>query len=1391
MTLSSFRVNFNDITFVQGSFHQGDKRFQNTAGMQCTCCSLFSIVFSTSVKSPGHWKADDLDYIIENGDLVYKSLNTESYLMLTELPNNLCLLGSTLTVNYLENRFGFISSTSKTYRFLFKWIMTKSNGLLFMMKGLCISIIWNKKNYFLFDSHSRNSLGQTSPDGSSILLKFSSRKQLEYHIINNYLSEGDVNIQYEVQYIQIVKSNDGIDIKNVYRTLCEKRMHQTSQVRKENFKKIQNETEFQKEKTASSSRVDFYNSSVQGSFHQGDKRFQNTAGKQCTCCSLFSIVFSTLVKSPGHWKAEDLDYIIENGDLVYKSLNTESYLMLTELPTNLCLFESTLTVNYIENRFGFISATSKMYGFLFEKTMTESNGLLFMIKGLCISIIWNRNYFLFDSHSRNSLGQTSPDGSSILLKFSSRKQLESHIINNYLSESDVNIQYEVQYIQIVKSNDDIDIKNLYRILSERKRQTFRVRREKSRIHNASNIQKEKCILPNVSDIHKELKRKSMSTPVGRIKNKRKKPMVVNAEDSKDRVLSFKSAVQEGPCYICVVCNRSLYKRTTKIFCSENYDSSFYNLSTDISSFDDCKYICRTCHSHISKNQIPCQAVWNKLALDDLPDEMQRLNRLEKVLISKRILFKKISILPKGQQPKIKGAICNIPIDVESVSNCLPRATNNNGILFVKLKRKIEFRGHVYFESVRPNCIQEALEYLRQFNPFYSTILINMDNINSELLSLTDANAAVEKNEFSVTLENDEDAGILEVENPSDIEHTNSSEFCIIPNIYNESQNILSIAPGENKVPESFFKEDFCEEQAFPFLLPKGKFGYKVTRSVLLSPVKYFNQRLLNYTQRFASNGDYIFFAHYVMQQINLFNQINVATNKVKGTITAGQLKKNFKSTVRSFISEDKGYMFMKSVKGTPAYWKQFLYDVLAMVRQLGLPTLFFTLSCADLRWKELVLIIAKLNKLNIDECELNYFERCKILNQNPVLTARHFQFRVETFFKEIILHKKGPLGTVDSYVIKVEFQFRGSPHIHSFLWIRDAVQLTKETKDDYIKFVDSIVRADLPDEEGEPELHDLVKKFQIHCHSQSCRKYKNIPCRFHYGRFFTDRTICGEPLGDDISETEKLKILNKRSKLLKKVKAYIDEYLDPHKVTFSPDITIAEILTHLESTEEEYYSSLSIASAEDFEIHLRRPVNSCFVNNYLPIGLQAWEANMDIQPVFNYYKAVSYMCSYFSKCETESSIAMRKVSQESENLGYEDRMRKLAIAFLSHRQCSLQEAVFQVMPELWLRKTYPAVTFANSNFPEKRFRICKSEKEFLELSEDSTDVFKRNNLDRYIDRPNETFKKGKYKILNTMCYAEFLSYYVLDVNPQYTENDSQPEILNLFVSPVEGRDSEC
>ena len=69
---------------------------------------------------------------------------------------------------------------------------------------------------------------------------------------------------------------------------------------------------------------------------------------------------------------------------------------------------------------------------------------------------------------------------------------------------------------------------------------------------------------------------------------------------------------------------------------------------------------------------------------------------------------------------------------------------------------------------------------------------------------------------------------------------------------------MIIAPGQENKPVSILSDEFCEEQALPHVLPKGKFGYKALQHIPISPARYFNQWLLNFNQYFASDADYIF-----------------------------------------------------------------------------------------------------------------------------------------------------------------------------------------------------------------------------------------------------------------------------------------------------------------------------------------------------------------------------------------------------------------------------------------------------------------------------------------------------------------------------------------------------
>ena len=150
---------------------------------------------------------------------------------------------------------------------------------------------------------------------------------------------------------------------------------------------------------------------------------------------------------------------------------------------------------------------------------------------------------------------------------------------------------------------------------------------------------------------------------------------------------------------------------------------------------------------------------------------------------------------------------------------------------------------------------------------------------------------------------------------------------------------------------------------------------------------------------------------------------------------------------------------------------------------------------------------------------------------------------------------------------------------------------------------------------------------------------------------------------------------------------------------------------------------------------MKRQPNSCFVNNYFDVGLKAWQTNMDIQLVFNEYKAVTYMCQYFSKTEDQCSQAMKQAAKETfeNNMHHHDTMKTIAKAYLSSRECSVQEAVYHILPELKLRRIFPAVCFVITNLPEERIKVLVSEKELSELPDDSSNIFKKSNIDRYIE----------------------------------------------------------
>ena len=127
---------------VQGSFHQGNSMFGDSAGKQCACCSLLAISF-TVIRTPGYWNKDDLDFVVKEGDNTYKTVACHTIgpvsdlpinLSVPDLPRNIPILGSNIRIAYLKDCYGFISFNESS-SLLSDMQCSSGNGFLFFLKG--------------------------------------------------------------------------------------------------------------------------------------------------------------------------------------------------------------------------------------------------------------------------------------------------------------------------------------------------------------------------------------------------------------------------------------------------------------------------------------------------------------------------------------------------------------------------------------------------------------------------------------------------------------------------------------------------------------------------------------------------------------------------------------------------------------------------------------------------------------------------------------------------------------------------------------------------------------------------------------------------------------------------------------------------------------------------------------------------------------------------------------------------------------------------------------------------------------------------------------------------------------------------------------------------------
>ena len=124
---------------------------------------------------------------------------------------------------------------------------------------------------------------------------------------------------------------------------------------------------------------------------------------------------------------------------------------------------------------------------------------------------------------------------------------------------------------------------------------------------------------------------------------------------------------------------------------------------------------------------------------------------------------------------------------------------------------------------------------------------------------------------------------------------------------------------------------------------------------------------------------------------------------------------------------------------------------------------------------------------------MTWQKKSDLIKSDPVTCARNFEHMVQLFIRDIIKSELVPIGEMLDFFYRVEFQQRGSPHIHALFWINSAPQYGKDSNDDIVKFVDKYVSCKADSD----ELGDLVN-LQRHRHSKTCKKQGHKICRFNF-----------------------------------------------------------------------------------------------------------------------------------------------------------------------------------------------------------------------------------------------------------------------------------------------------
>ena len=363
-----------------------------------------------------------------------------------------------------------------------------------------------------------------------------------------------------------------------------------------------------------------------------------------------------------------------------------------------------------------------------------------------------------------------------------------------------------------------------------------------------------------------------------------------------------------------------------------------------------------------------------------------------------------------------------------------------------------------------------------------------------------------------------------------------------------------------------------------------------------------------------------------------------------------------------------------------------------MVHQLGIPTILFSMSSADIDWLPLLGCLGLLvdKEVYSDEYitnEMSFDKKCQLVTAHPAVCSRYFNNCVEKYIKLILMSPHSPFGQLVDYVYRFEFQKRGSPHIHGLFWICNAPQYVKNTKAEIYSYINKCISCSLDVLESEK----LYVKLQIHKHSKTCKKIVNgkKTCPFGVPWLPMRFTQILEPL-----EPTECEIYD----MLKEQYAKIHDHLQQ-----VPDniITFNQWLHHISMDDKTYINAICTSIVHPKIFLKRNPTEIC-VNTCMKALLGIWQAYHDVQFVLDAYQCVCYIWDYMTKSQKGMSELLEIACEEASagNMNLKHSVCHMGNKLLNAAENPVQECCYDIF-QLPIKNSTHRKEFITTCLPEQ------------------------------------------------------------------------------------------